>query len=410
MPSSRVDENLTAGELDAIAEICWRLKRRLVLFTVQRFSDEIRASSLDLEDTADLNLVIDDLIHARSFQRTASVIDVFLAEMNDLTQAERDLVHGWKDGAIGVFEVTGRTGRLVRANNLVDGLEYRLLVTSADRALLTRFASGVFILSRAVPLGIRDLWMFSGSQSPLPEDEETVACEIAVQLALRNPEWYYRNPSNLERARQFARRRFEAFVARNGRPWFTGTPEEVCREVEAFNGASVNAMASGKRGQPWICRAPAPFSLPEPLLRLASVSIFLHPDIGSVLFGDTALLCEAVDRPELAGQSPWREQMRDFLSGAGVAGCHALEGIGAWSPDRAGAVFREFTGRPDFDWARDGAELLQAFTPDFAGDPAWPTEMAVPERLARALMTGAGERSAKRPAFFGKRASRKRRR
>lgn len=408
MASSRVDEDLPAGELDAIAETCWRLKRRLVLFTVQRFPDEIRASALEQEDSADVNLVIDDLIHARSLPGTASVIDTFLAEMDDLTQVDRHLVRGWKDGLIGVFEITGRTGRLVRARNLVDDLDFRLLVTSADPALLARFVSGAFVLSRAVPLGTRDLWMFSGSQSLLAAGEEVAACDVAIHLAFRNPEWYYRNPSNLERARQLTRKRFDAFVARNGRPWFTGTPDEVCIEVEAFNASGVDSTISGGRGRPSMGRAPAAFSLPEPLLREASVSIFLHPSIGTVLFGGTALLTEAFDRPELAGSSPWNDQIRNFLSGAGVAGCRALEGIGAWSPARAGAIFREFTGRTDFDWSRDGAELLQSFTPELAGDPGWPTELAVSERVARALMTGAGVRSAKRPAFFGKRASRKR--
>ncbi len=399
---------MTASELDALVETCFRLKQRLVSFTAARYCEEIRRTSSDMRDLNQINSLIDDRIHAPSAPGRESVIDAFLAETKALTASERDLVVGWKNALIGVFEVKAREGRLLLARNLVDDLEFWLLVTSDAPAVLARLAPGVFVFSRVVPVG--KLWMLSGIQSLMTAQEETVACRLSIQIAFSNPSLFFRNPLNLEKARHLTRETFDAFVARYHRTWLSGTPDAVRSEVDAFYASRMKGPIAGEPGQPSMGLRPAAFTLPEPLLRQTSISFFVHPSAGTVLFGHTERLIEAFDRPDRAGLSPYSDELRQFLSEAGVAGCRAIEGIGAWSPTRASAIFREFTGRRDFDWGRDGSSFLRSFTPELASDPGWPTELPFAERLTRVFTSAAESHTAKRSARFEKRSKRKRKR
>lgn len=114
--------------------------------------------------------------------------------------------------------------------------------------------------------------------------------------------------------------------------------------------------------------------------------------------------------------------MESFIVGAGVAGCRVFEGVAAWNAGVATRFFASFTGRPDFDWGRDGQPLLRSYVPALADDPGWPSELPVPDRIARVLArkqglahaTGGGtspdDAPPRRPAFFGLRSGRKRRR
>jgi hypothetical protein len=51
-------------------------------------------------------------------------------------------------------------------------------------------------------------------------------------------------------------------------------------------------------------------------------------------------------------------------------------------PDKASELFRRLLKRKEFDWTRDGEELLRSAKPDYYAQPHLPMLTVVSERLA----------------------------
>lgn len=160
----------SAGPLDGLLGRCSELKRQLVEFSdSQRFAAERDqavsefVSPGDVLSDADAINLRDRFILQRPLADGRTVVEVFAAECAELSDADRELVLGWRHVVEGRFEIRERTGGSVVAASLADQTAYRVWA-NAGPAALAAMRPGLILTGRIVPLG-DGKWMFSGVQS-----------------------------------------------------------------------------------------------------------------------------------------------------------------------------------------------------------------------------------------------------
>jgi len=177
------------------------LKRALVDFALsRRFARDLNrefARTLppgsEVDEAKSAN-VIDYFIMQRRLPDGRTVLEHFVAEHPNLSDAERTMLLGWHDAVEGIFEIERRDKEALVVVNLVDELTYRVR-SNVGTATFSGMSPGSFLITRLVP--ISDEWLLSGIASILPAGNCAEIHRLAADFAQQHPAMQFRNPEKL---------------------------------------------------------------------------------------------------------------------------------------------------------------------------------------------------------------------
>jgi hypothetical protein len=93
---------------------------------------------------------------------------------------------------------------------------------------------------------------------------------------------------------------------------------------------------------------------------------FIHDETdGLGFYAEFGLVAEAFADPDLVRRRRWREQVLSYLDDDSVEPM-VLRRLADRDLDKASAVFRRVLKRPQFEWSRDGEEMLREATPAYS--------------------------------------------
>ncbi len=172
-----------------LLEHCAELKRQLVEFCLRRFSrqfDEAARESADgvVPDESESVNLIDHFMLQQPLVDGRTVVEVFVSEHPQLTDADCRILLGWRAVVEGIFEIRQRISMAVVAANLVDGRTYQIRATAGPAALAV-MRPGCFMTARVVPLGSD--WMLTGAQRLYPPSEREAMLHLAAEQATDHP-------------------------------------------------------------------------------------------------------------------------------------------------------------------------------------------------------------------------------
>lgn len=351
-------------ELSRFCERCARLRGALVEHVQANHHEEIvelvqgRGGDMGMETFAH---AVVELIE-RGEGRGTSLIDEFLATRPTLPDEQRRLVQGWKAAVTGVFEVVEARGPSLSCRNLVDELDYRILVVGRIAATLRAFPQGSFFVSSLVPA--RDAWLLNGSQTLLRHRDRSLAYGVAAQLAQKFPSAFFRNPEHLAAGRRLDREQHARFLELFGGPWHVASPPQAVtayrRLLEPRASSAARAQGSPDTGAE-LARVREELDVsgafPPDLMDATSVGMLSDAQRGFVLLRDFHLFLEAFELGSGALRKH-RDVVRGYLESAATP-ARVFEVVAAAHPDGASGLFQRLLGQPDFDWASEGADLLR---------------------------------------------------
>jgi hypothetical protein len=177
------------------------LKGMLVDFAMSsRFDTELAAVIWQsfpggvVNDEAEFAMVLDHFALQHRLRSGGTVVEAFVAAHPDLSDAERDMLLGWRDVVEGIFEVQGKDRDAVVLVNFVDELTYRAR-SNLGRTAFTSLTKRMIIVGRLVAVG--DDWMISGNPAAFPASTRDQMLAAAAQEAMRNPAAVFRNTEKL---------------------------------------------------------------------------------------------------------------------------------------------------------------------------------------------------------------------
>ncbi len=382
-----------------------RVKRLLVAYLRARCEGEIRqraARDAKSGDDPELSLIqaTEDVLHGwpQDAGDEPHIIDSFLAAQPGLNAADRRMARQWKDLRRSVFRIDRRKGRRLRMHNLVDDLDYQVLISGGADDGLESFAPGAFLSAVIVPL--MNVWTLSGTQTILGEIDSRIAYGLAAKLAMLRPADFFRNPEHVERSREAGRRYHDRFIDFFGQSWVVGTPREIedaHRQliIESNRLAVAKNRASAARLEGM--KAPT-VELPKELLSAESVGMVSHPEQGLFFLAEFRSFLESFAEPKRAGKAGNRRRVLKYLEDASIPPA-VFEMVAGADPDKASETMRRVLRDPHFDWRRDGDLLLREHKPSHFERPPLPstlalsTEMVEGQRFLQEKEDSAGSRS-----------------
>jgi hypothetical protein len=361
-----------------------QLKPMLVKFAMSPLFDrELRAviaenfPGMVVDDEAMFSMVLDHFALQHRLESGITVVEAFVAAHSELTEAERDMLLGWRDVVEGMFEVTGKERDAVVLFNLVDELTYRARSNLGPRAFRT-LKKGMIVVGRLVPVG--ETWLVSGNLMAFPASARGEMLVAAAQQALSHPEAAFRNPAKLAEARRILTGHLEAFVDLFGADLIVVPGIEVPDKVEEFHRylAKQNSPDSGSAELPSL-------ELPDDLLYADSVAIHFVASEGVSFYPNYHLLEELFANPALIARRRYRETLSDCLRDPDVSP-EPLRRLAGRDPAKASAVFTKLLKRKrGFSWDTDGETLLRQHKPGYYDGTQLPRTVVLSEPLAKAL-------------------------
>ncbi len=353
-------------EIENVADHWSELKGRLIEYVAKRFEYEL------LEE-GEFERRVDDLIYTGKIDG-APVIDRFIRDHPQLAPGDVHALRETKQNLPGLFRVKGRKGGIVDTRNLVDDLEYRLLLTRIGPKEAAAFVNGASIATRIVRF--RGWWMISGAQSCFRRKDRLLAQGLAADLALSRPQLFFRNPANLEKGLAADRRQHEKLTARFGAPWVVDSPagiEQIWAELLSVPGEDDEAAIDL-----------ATFKLPSDLQQESTVGLISDPDTGFFFLAEADRFLQVLAAPELVKQASYRQIVLGYLQGKGVA--PAMFSVAASvEPLKLDRIFQILLEEPEFSWQRDKESCLLRFNPGFLEIPQCPSTLPLPTELIEGL-------------------------
>ena len=289
-----------------------QLKPMLVDFALSPlFESELAAvmaqnfPGMIVNDEAMFSMVLDQFALQHRLESGITVVEAFVAAHSELTEAERDMLLGWRDVVEGMFEFQGRDRDAGILFNLVDELTYRARSNLGPRAF-KQLKKGMIVVGRLVPIG--EAWMISGNLAVFPASARDVMLVTAAQEALRNPEAAFRNPAKLAQARSMVAEQREAFADLFGTDLIVVRGAEVPGKLEEFERHWAH-LVSPEAEPP----KPVPMEFPDDLLDAESVAIHFVAGEGMSFYPGFHLLEELFGNPALISRRRYRETLSDFL-------------------------------------------------------------------------------------------------
>ncbi|MEV7777682.1 hypothetical protein [Kitasatospora sp. NPDC088351] len=344
-----------------------------------------------LLDEGEAIRIIDHFILRYRLPDGSTVVDRFVAGRRDLSEADREMLLGWRDPVEGVFEIRRKDGEAVVLLNLVDDLEYRTY-SNVGQAAFRGVSKGGFLLACLVPVHSADAaWLISGAMSSYPKSSATEIARAALQLATNHPELVFRNPEKIEQGWASMREDRAAFIEFCGSDELVLPPAEAEERLNAYyrhrQEAAVAERPDRARGRrlPGI-DLPA-FELPQSLADSDTVGVIYDEVDGLNFYADYGMLRDLFADPVLAGRRQHQDVLRTYLREESIAPL-PIHRLAAAHPETVDAVFRKLLRKPGFTWGEDGEELLRRRKPWYYAQEPRPGVSVVGERLGELAAGG----------------------
>jgi hypothetical protein len=345
--------------------------RELTAVIARNFPDMI------VDDEAMFSMVLDHFALQHRLESGITVVEAFVAAHPELTEAERDMLLGWRDVVEGMFEVTGKDRDAVMLFNVVDELTYRAQSNLGPRAFRP-LKKSMIVVGRLVPVG--ESWMVSGNLALFPASARDVMLASAARQTLSNPEMAFRNPAKLAEARSMVARQHDAFVDLFGADLIVVPGIEVPDKVQEFERHWAHLVCPG-------AEPPEPVSMdfPDDLLDADSVAIHFVAGEGMSFYPGYDLLEELFGNPALISRRRYRETLSDCLRDPDVSP-ELLQRLAARDPAKASKVFTRLLNRKrGFSWEADGERLLRQHKPSYFDGTLLPRTVVLSKPLSNAL-------------------------
>ncbi|MEV7772973.1 hypothetical protein [Kitasatospora sp. NPDC086791] len=339
--------------------------------------------------------IVDNFILRYRLPDGSTVVDRFVAGRRGLTEADREMLLGWRDPVEGVFEIRRKDGDAVVLLNLVDDLEYRTY-SNVGRAAFRGVSKGGFLLACVVPVHSADgAWLISGAMSSYPKSSATEIARAALQLATSHPELVFRNPEKIEQGWESMREDRAAFVEFCGSDELVLPPAEVEDRLNAYyrhrQEAAVAEHPDRARGRRLPGLAFPAFELPRGLAESDTVGVIYDEVDGLNFYPDYGMLRDLFADPALPGRRQHQDLLRVYLREESIAPL-PLRRLAAAHPETVDEVFRKLLRKPGFTWDEHGEELLRRRKPWYYEQEPRPGVSVIGERLSELAAGGRRQR------------------
>jgi hypothetical protein len=322
-----------------------------------------------------------------------TVVEEFVAERSDLPQRDRELLLAWREVVQQPFEVLRRDRSALIVEGLVDEMLYRVR-SNMGPSVFDQMPRRSFLLARLVPIG--DEWMLSGPTSVLPPDNEDLACEIAIDLATRHPEIAHRNPDKLEQAWELQRANRDRFIRHFGSDFLVVPGDEAQATVDSFFQFCRDDVLS--EGDETPSSNAVTMALPPELVESATVALIFDAVDGLGYYAELGTVSEAFEDPNRITQEPHRTMVQSYLDDDTIEPS-VLRRLAERDTDSASTIFRHLLQHPDFEWARDGEDLLRSHKAAYYEQEPRPKIAPISKRIAtRSPVRNPDRRRSRRPS------------
>jgi hypothetical protein len=319
----------------------------------------------------ELSNFFDWFIQEHRLRDGRTVTEAFADSKPDLTTAEQDFLRGWRHVREGIFEVTGRDGDALLADNLIDELPYRIHA-NVGPAVFDRMPTGSFLATRIVPVSTD--WLLSGSPAIFGIGQEADVLSLAARLATQRPELVYVNPDKLARGWEIQHAQHQAFVEHFGTDEITIDPHRLTETMRGYWAKLGNPALADNIDTGWIHDS------------VETIGIIYDRTAGLGYYADYALACEAFADPDLVRRRRYRETIKAYLDDDEVDPVPLLR-LAARYPDNASRVLRLALGKPAFRWDADGEALLRTKKAAWYANEHLPHVAVIGDRLAERIRT-----------------------
>lgn len=373
------------GELVAFAQSA-RFDRWLTPLLLEAAGPERRL------DEGEAIRIIDHFILRYRLPDGSTVVDRFVAGRRELTEADREMLLGWRDPVEGVFEIRRKDGDAVVLLNLVDDLEYRTY-SNVGRAAFRGVSKGGFLLACLVPVHSADgAWLISGAMSSYPKSSAIEIARAALHLATSQPELVFRNPEKIEQGWESMRADRAAFIEFCGSDELVLAPAEAEEQLNAYyrhrQETAVAEHPDRARGRRLPGLAFPAFELPQALADSDTIGVIYDEVDGLNFYADYGMLRDLFTDPALTGRRQHQDVLRAYLREESIAPL-PIRRLAAAHPETVDAVFRKLLRKPGFTWGEHGEELLRRRKPWYYAQEPRPGVSVVGERLSE-LAAGTG--------------------
>jgi hypothetical protein len=328
-------------------------------------------------DESVFSMVIDHFVLQHRLPSGSTVVEAFVAARPELSDAEQDMLLGWRDVVEGFFDVTGKDGDALVLVNLLDELTYRAR-SNLGRQAFKPLKKGMILAGRLVRTG--EDWMISGNPTAFPASAREEMLVAAADQAMRHPEAVFRNPEKLAKARRVVAGQHESFVELFGADLIVIPASEVVSTVQTYHRHLARQASPGTE-------PPALPSLefPDDLLGAESVAIHSLADEGLSFYPNYHLLEELFSNPALIARRRYRETLSGLLSDPELSP-EPLRRLAARDPAKASTVFARLLKRKrGFSWEADGEHLLRKHKPGYFDGTRFPRTVVLSNQLSSAL-------------------------
>jgi hypothetical protein len=357
--------------VDALVEISGDLKGQLIEFSMKpRFSRQLREAikrrfggDTIVGDEEEVGNFFDWFVLQYWLHDGSTIVDRFVDSRTGLSPVQREFLRGWREVRECVFEVVGRDGDVLVAEDLLDDLPYRVH-SNQGGAVFDQTPEGCFLLARVVP--VLDEWLLSGLGSGYLADQRDTVLTAAAQVVAANPQLALRNPKHLARAWDIQAEHRATFLRHFG----TDELVVLCEDVPATMGGFWEALQGDRR-----------MPTDEWPVGYATVGVIYDEKLGLGLFPEYGIAEQAFADPGLAARSrEHREVVRSYITEPSTDPTPILRLCERY-PDNAATVVRAALGRPGLAW--DGPEpMLRTFKKPWYERPFVPRISVISDRLA----------------------------
>jgi hypothetical protein len=381
--------------LAPVIERSSELKRALVDFALSpRFEQHLEQFMLEaadpyqeLSEGAAIG-VIDRFALQHRFPNGKTMVDQFLADRPDLTEADREMLRGWRAPVEGIFEIHRMNRDSLVLLNLLDDLEYRVY-SNMGPAPFRRLDKAGFLLVRLVPIcPVPGAWLISGSMSAYRKSDAAQVAQVALAVATERPELVYRNPESVERAWTLMREDRAAFVEFFGGDELVLPPDEAEERLNAYyrhRQEAVLARQPARRRPQNLPGVDAPaFKLAPELADAGTAGLIYDETDGLNVYNEYGMLRALFADPALAADKQHRDVLLGYLQSQTIAPL-PFRRLAAAHPDTVDAVFRKVLRKPNFTWAEHGEVLMRRRKPWYYEREPSPGIAVIGARLSELL-------------------------
>ncbi|HEY7030864.1 MAG TPA: SEC-C domain-containing protein [Thermomicrobiales bacterium] len=368
------------------------LKGELIDFAYsRRFRRELDALMADVlggkaRDESTAAFALDTIVLGQRLSSGKTILEQFIDRHPSLPELDRDILAGWQHIHRGIFRIDEKNEDSVDTYNLVDDLTYRVF-SNVGPEFVDQVEIGWHFLGRLAR--IRGDWIVTGGVIPYPADEIDVAYQAAVRMTQSDPNVVFQNPNLLELGWDLQRKERFGFIEFFGSDMVTLRRTEFTRRMGDYmrwrtyeQRDETGKTTAEKTMELDGVKPPLPrFDVPAGFEDVETIGVIYDdfdglnefPGFGTVeqVFGDPAL---QLDEDRI-------DAVLDYLENDGIIPL-PLRRLGDRNPGNATAIFRTLLDEPDFDWERDGEQLLRDYKPWYNPDEALPSVSPIPDGLS----------------------------